>query len=77
MSSLSQILVFSPRPKSDGCMVMPVVRPFAVEANPLMACGAAASSEATRRAAGVPELVTPPSNTGVNETKPVARGVNL
>jgi hypothetical protein len=27
-----------------------------------------------RAAAGVPELVTPPSNTGVNEFQPVARG---
>lgn len=36
--------------------------------------GGLASSEATRAAAGVPEFVTPPSNTGVNKVMPVARG---
>ena len=38
------------------------------------ACGGLPSSEATGAAAGVPEFVTPPSNTGVNKIQPVAQG---
>lgn len=50
--------------------------PCDVAVEPTASKAPALGAAAGRAAAGVPELVTPPSNTGVNESQPVARLLN-